>query len=243
MTNRRFFTDSIDAAAGRAVLGAEEAHHARDVLRMKAGDAVNIFDGEGKEFSGVIANLQKSFAEIDSIHETQPSAPESSLDLTQGSVVIPGDKFDLVVQKAVELGVKTFVPLTSARCEIKPAALERKIPRWERIALDAARQCGRATLMKIAEPMDVTRFVADHAEQETMRIFFSEREGGKLGLLTDPSKLVFVIGPKGGWDDEELAAARAAGFDIVTLGGRIMRAETASIALTAILQHRFGDIN
>jgi len=243
MSVRRFFSDSIDEARGRAELSSEEAHHARDVLRLKTGDALSIFDGEGREFSGKLLSLTKNFGEVGEVREIEPSAPESSLSITQASVVIPGDKYDLVVQKAVELGVMRFFPLTSMRCEIKLKDIEKKLERWRRIALDAAKQCGRARLMQIGEPMDVKVFLKEMSAGSGRRMFFSEREGEKLVLEPSPETLVSVIGPKGGWDDLELIAARDSGFEIVTFGGRIMRAETASIALTAILQHRFGDIN
>jgi len=243
MSVRRFFSDSIDAARGRAELGSEEAHHARDVLRLKTGDALTVFDGEGREFSGKLLSLTKNFGEVGDLQQIEPAAPESPLSITQASVVIPGDKYDLVVQKAVELGVARFFPLTSMRCEIKLKDIEKKLVRWRRIALDAAKQCGRARLMQIAEPHDVKTFVKEMAGECDRRIFFSEREGKKLALDPTPKTLISVIGPKGGWDDSELAAARDSEFEMVTFGGRILRAETASIALTAILQHRFGDIN
>lgn len=243
MTIRRFFSDSIDPAAKRATLGPEEAHHARDVLRLKTGDDLSLFDGEGREFSGTLHSLTKTFGEVVDVSEIEPSAPESPLAITQASVVIPGDKYDLVVQKAVELGVMNFVPVTSMRCEIKLKDIDKKLARWRRIALDAAKQCGRARLMEIGEPQDVRAFLKDNAGNFGRRVFFSEREGSKLSFESRPETLLFVIGPKGGWDNSELAAARDSNFEIVTFGGRIMRAETASIALTAILQHRFGDIN
>lgn len=243
MTIRRFFSDTIDAATGRAILSPEEAHHARDVLRLKTGDAIDLFDGEGREFAGKLLSLTKTLGEVGEVHEIEPAAPESNLSITQASVVIPGDKYDLVVQKAVELGVVEFVPLTSMRCEIKLRDLDKKLTRWRRIALDASKQCGRARLMQIGEPLDVKTFLKGISEGFDRRIFFSERDGGKLSFDQLVTTLVSVIGPKGGWDDSEITAARDAGFEIATFGGRILRAETAAIALTAILQHRFGDIN
>ncbi|MEZ5423315.1 MAG: RsmE family RNA methyltransferase [Pyrinomonadaceae bacterium] len=114
MSVRRFFSDSIDEALGRAELSSDEAHHARDVLRLKTGDALSIFDGEGREFSGKLLSLTKSLGEVGDLHEIAPAAPASPLSITQASVVIPGEKFDLVVQKAVELGVMRF--FRSHRC-------------------------------------------------------------------------------------------------------------------------------
>ena len=156
--------------------------------------------------------------------------------------MIPGDKYDLIIQKAVELGVVHFVPISSIRSEVKLKDLAKKLTRWYRIALDAAKQCGRATLMTIGEPKDVEEFLKEKTDAE-VKLFFSEREGATLPALNTPKSILTVIGPKGGWDDVELKLAKENNYLIVTLGGRIMRAETAAIALTAILQHRFGDIN
>lgn len=237
---RRFFASRDAFSEGSITLDTNETRHLRDVLRLKVGDEIAVFDGLGKECLARISAITKRSAVAVIISPTQPSAPESPLRLTLAPVVIPGDKFDLVIQKSVELGISHIVPLASLRGEVKLADAAKRITRWERIALDAAKQCGRATLMTIGEPEDVKSFLA---ETDGPAVFFSEREGGRLPEFEMPKALTVVIGPKGGWDDSELRAAHDRGIPIVTLGGRIMRAETAAIALSAILQHRFGDIN
>ena len=210
---------------------------------MKSGDEISVFDGEGSEFLCRVDHIGKRETTAVVIQKIEPSAPESPLRLTLASVVIPGDKYDLIVQKAVELGVVRFIPLSSVRSEIKLKDLSKKLIRWRRIALDASKQCGRARLMSIEEPQNLTDFLNTQRDQTDAKIFFSERDGAKMPDLKDPADLIAVIGPKGGWDDAEIESAQANDFSIVTLGGRIMRAETAAIALTAILQHRFGDLN
>lgn len=240
---RRFFSPDRNFASETVTLEVEETRHLRDVLRLKAGDEISVFDGEGREFSCRIDHVSKNETTAAIISEIAPASPESPLQLTLASVAIPGDKYDLIVQKAVELGAVHFVPLASARSEIKVKDLPKKLMRWRRIALDAAKQCGRARLMTIDGPRNVMDLVSTETDMDTARIFFSERDGSDLPELDKPGQMIAVIGPKGGWDDAELETARRNGFDIVTLGGRIMRAETAAIALTAILQHRFGDIN
>ena len=224
-------------------LDQDETKHLRDVLRLKIGDEIAVFDGQGNEFLCRIETIGKKESTAAIVKQIDASAPESPLQLTLASVVIPGDKYDLIVQKAVELGVVTFVPLASIRSEVKLKDLPKKLIRWRRIALDAAKQCGRARLMSIEEPQNVADFLAETIDYNCPKIFFSEREGAKLPELNASKELITVIGPKGGWDDTELKTAQANDFNIVTLGGRIMRAETAAIALTAILQHRFGDVN
>ena len=238
---RRFYLPEIDAESGRAVLEGTEHHHARNVLRLDVGDEISVLDGRGREFICRIDSIGKKATDLIIVEETRASAPESPLDLTLAAVAIPGEKYDLIIQKAVELGVATFVPLTSARCELKLKEISKKAGRWQRIILDASKQCGRAKLMQLEEPKEVVSFLngspADH-----LRIFFSERDGG--GFPSGKAqKITAVIGPKGGWDNAELEIAKNADFTIVTLGGRTLRAETAAISLTAILQHRFGDMN
>ena len=240
---RRFYAPKASFTATSVTLDQDETKHLRDVLRLKIGDEIAVFDGQGNEFLCRIEMIGKKESTAAIVKQIDASAPESPLQLTLASVVIPGDKYDLIVQKAVELGVVTFVPLASIRSEVKLKDLPKKLTRWRRIALDAAKQCGRARLMSIEEPQNVADFLAETIDYNCPKIFFSEREGAKLPELNASKELITVIGPKGGWDDTELKTAQANDFNIVTLGGRIMRAETAAIALTAILQHRFGDVN
>jgi len=238
---RRFYIPDIDAGSGRAALTGSEHHHARNVLRLEAGENVSVLDGRGREFVCRIESIDKKSAELSIVEETRASAPESSLDLTLAAVAIPGEKFDLVIQKAVELGVTTFVPLSSARCELKLKEIAQKYERWQRILLDASKQCGRAKLMELASPDQAENFLRSCAPDH-LRIFFSERDGGPFPAQHPITRITAAVGPKGGWDSAEIEAAKAANFTIVTLGGRILRAETAAISLTAILQHRFGDL-
>ena len=240
---RRFYAPKASFTATSVTLDQDETKHLRDVLRLKIGDEIAVFDGQGNEFLCRIEMIGKKESTAAIVKQIDASAPESPLQLTLASVVIPGDKYDLIVQKAVELGVVTFVPLASIRSEVKLKDLPKKLIRWRRIALDAAKQCGRARLMSIEEPQNVADFLAETIDYNCPKIFFSEREGAKLPELNASKELITVIGPKGGWDDTELKTAQANDFNIATLGGRIMRAETAAIALTAILQHRFGDVN
>lgn len=238
---RRFYLPDIDSESGRAMLEGTEHHHARNVLRLEPGEEVCVLDGRGREFLCRIDAIDKKRTELTILRETRAAAPESPLDLTLAAVAVPGEKYDLMIQKAVELGVTTFIALHSARCELKLKEIAKKAGRWQRIILDASKQCGRAKLMELAGPSEV-RSLLDSTPADHPRIFFSERDGSSFP--DEPAKrITAVIGPKGGWDTAEIDAARTAGFTLVTLGGRIMRAETAAISLTAILQHRFGDLN
>jgi 16S rRNA (uracil1498-N3)-methyltransferase len=241
---RRFYAPPENFRADKIILDADETRHLRDVLRLRAGEIVQIFDGAGKEFSCEVESVAKRETVLKSIAEVAPSAPESSLDLTLAVALLKGEKFDLTIQKAVELGVMKFVPLLTKRTDVKLKDAEKKLERWRKIVLEASKQSGRARLMKIETPTEFERFIKDSAFRHSGEnlILFSERGGESFSNLESAEKIIAVTGAEGGWEDAEIEAARAGGFQIVTFGGRILRAETAAITVAAILQNRFGDL-
>ncbi|HTK25844.1 MAG TPA: 16S rRNA (uracil(1498)-N(3))-methyltransferase [Pyrinomonadaceae bacterium] len=237
---RRFYAPTRNFEKVAAFLDENETRHLRDVLRLREGTEINVFDGEGREFLCEIVKLGKNRTELHITSEIPPTAPESPLDLTLAPALLKGEKFDLVVQKAVELGVRRLTPIVTYRCNIKLKDRSNKAERWQRIALEAAKQSGRARLMRIDEPIEFLSLL--NMDQRGEMIMFSEREGNSFDKVRTEKDIVAVTGAEGGWEDTEIKAARDAGAAIVTLGGRILRAETAPIAIVAILQHRFGDI-
>ena len=250
MTRRRFYAslDSFNADKSSATLNADETRHLRDVLRLTAGDEVYAFDGEGREFRCAIAEVDRTSARLRIIEEVTDASSESPLNLTLAVALLKGEKFDLVVQKATELGVTSLIPVITARADLKIKSAddaERKTSRWRRIVLEATKQCGRARLMKIERPVNFSDLVDQSVS--ALRLMFAERDGGSFAHVFEapaerPASVLALIGSEGGFSDEEIDQARAAGWKIVTLGGRIMRAETAAIAMAALLQHRFGDL-
>jgi len=238
---RRFYAPISNFADQIVSLSEDETRHLRDVLRLKTGDEASVFDGSGREFRCSISTIGKKISELAIVEEIQPTSPESPLELAIAPTVLNGEKYDLIVQKAVELGVSSLIPLITVRCDVKPKDAAKRLERWRRIALEATKQCGRAKLMEIREPIVFADFVEDPVA--TNVIMFSEREGSDFSVVRAASQTTALFGPKGGWDDAELELARKRDINVVTLGGRILRAETAAIALTAILQHRFGDVN
>lgn len=236
---RRFYAPPENFKNENVFLSEEETRHLRDVLRLRESETVKVFDGVNHEFVCKIEKIEKRQTVLKIIEETEPSAPESNLDLTLAVALLKGEKFDLVVQKAVELGVKNFVPLVTKRCDVKIKDADKKRERWRKIALEASKQSGRAGLMKIETPIDFEKFI----ETATgAKILFSERGGANFSEISEAKKITAVIGAEGGWEDAEIESASAKGFQIVTLGGRILRAETAAISMAAILQHQFGDL-
>ncbi len=239
---RRFFAGPEQFTGSDVVLAEEETRHLRDVLRLKAGDDVRVFDGGGNEFRCSIVEIRKAAASLKMIEQVEPAAPESDLDLTLAVSVYKSDKLDLVVQKAVELGVSRLSPLITARGEVKLGETAKRLDRWRKIALEATKQCERARIMEIDEVASLTDFIAGVSDDTGLRLIFSEK-GGDVLPESGSKKITALVGPKGGWDDFEIELATKGGFHPVKLGSRIMRAETAAITFAALLQFRFGDLN
>lgn len=236
---RRFFAPPTNFENNAVFLDESETRHLRDVLRLREASKIKVFDGAGREFLCEVVKISKSRTDLNICTETPPTAPESPLDLTLAPALLKGEKFDLVIQKAVELGVKRLLPLITQRCDVKLKDRSNRVERWQRIALEAAKQSGRATLMQIHEPID---FLSLLKTDTSKMIMFSERGGTRFEKVPVGKEITAITGPEGGWEDSEIETARDAGAAIVTLGGRILRAETAAITIAAIIQNRFGDL-
>lgn len=236
---RRFYAAPEQFQTENVLLSLDETRHLRDVLRLKETDEIRIFDGKGKEFLCRIERIEKAQTSLKILKETEPTAPESDLDLTLAVALLKGEKFDLVVQKAVELGVTNIIPLNTRRADVKLKETEKRLERWRKIALEAAKQSGRAKLMRIEKPIDFESFIK--AAKGTL-ILFAESGGESFSTIEKSEKITAVVGAEGGWEDLEIDSAKAVGFQIVTLKGRILRAETAAISIAAILQNQFGDL-
>jgi len=255
MTRRRFFAppSAFGPSLQSVSLAAEEARHLRDVLRLQLGDEVYVFDGRGQEFRCVVESSKRDFAELKILGSTEPARPESPLQLTLAVALLKGEKFDLVVQKATELGVVSVIPVVTKHADIRlrdASDAAKRVARWQRIALEASKQSGRAVVPEVRSPIGLETLMQTmkgEPEDAAAGVMFSERDGETLSgvfrsLSAKPSSITAVVGSEGGWADEELALARQSGWAIVTLGGRTMRAETAAIAVAALLQHLFGDL-
>jgi 16S rRNA (uracil1498-N3)-methyltransferase len=254
VSRRRFYAapEAFRHTPGQVTLSEEESRHLRDVLRLRAGDEAQVFDGEGREFACVVAEAggRKGAARLEVRERVEPPRPESPLGLTLAVALLKGEKFDLVVQKATELGAARVVPVETKRADVRLRderdALKRA-ERWRRLALEAAKQSGRARVPAVAEPVSFAALVGGATRAQEARVLFAEGGGAPLdSLLTAtgerPAAAAALVGPEGGWDEEEVAHARARGWAVVTLGGRTLRAETAAITVCALLQHLYGDL-
>lgn len=243
---RRFYAPPENFKGENILLNAEETRHLRDVLRLRIGEKVNVFDGTGNEFLCTIEQIGKSETDLQILEKVLPASPESDLDLTLGVALLKGEKFDLVIQKACELGVTRIVPLKTKRADVKikdEKEASKKIERWRKIALEAAKQSGRSKILIVEEITDFENFSSKYSDT---KIFFSERAGASFTEFVEQNSNIesvsAIVGSEGGWEDLEIEFAGRNGFQIITLGGRILRAETAAIAVSALLQNRFGDL-
>ena len=257
MTRRRFYAPptSFGPDEKSARLGSEETRHLRDVLRLHPGDEIYVFNGAGREFHCSVEVVAKDSTELRVISEVEPAHSESPLHLTLAVALLKGEKFDLVIQKATELGVKRIMPLVTERGDVRlrhnDDALKR-VARWRRIASEAAKQAGRALVPEITAPLKLRSLLMSPGKEtqpgmESVHLMFAEcsgtsLEGAMKSSARKPTEVVALVGPEGGWTDEELELARAGGWQIVTLGGRTLRAETAAIVAATLLQHRCGDL-
>jgi len=229
---RRFFV--ADLVASRVELTDEEAHHLIHVLRLGEGDAVALFDGNGHAANATVARIGSDVVEfeIGSPLETN----ESPIALTLGVAVPKGDTMSLIVQKLTELGVATIQPLVSDNSEMPGNAVMKHLERWQRISLEAAKQCGRSQLPCIENPKPFEALARPDAMVLTPGappLDSSEK------LSTNP---VVLVGPEGGWSAPELRLAKNRQLTVFGLGPRTMRTETAAIAAATLAQWLAGDL-
>ena len=244
MTRRRFYAPPAAFTDQTVTLATDEARHLRDVLRLTSGDEVYVFNGVGREFRCTVSEIKRDSTELRIDAEVEPAKPESQLQLYLCVALLKGEKFDLVVQKATELGVSKVVPLITRYADIHlrdETDAKKRVARWQRIALEAAKQSGRPFVPEISTPAAFDSVLAN--AKSDLRVMFSERGGGPLSGLTPAPSVTALVGSEGGWSDEEIEQSRAHNFHIITLGGRILRAETAAITATALLQHILGDLS
>ena len=230
---RRFFTDDI--ANQTATITGDDAHHISRVLRMKAGDALSLCDGAGHEYDAVITSISQD-AIVCALGEKRESAAESPVQVTLYQCLPKTGKMELIVQKCTELGVFAIVPVVSARCVVVPNKdFEKKRERYHRVALEAAKQSRRAMVPDVDPLTEIKRI--DPAEYDLFLVAYEDESGRTLKQAlrktTAPRTIALLIGPEGGLEEGEVARLIGAGAVSVSLGKRILRTETAGMAMLA----------
>lgn len=225
----------VDSIAPAVTVAGDEFHHAIRVVRARVGEGIELFDKAGKSARGTIETIEGNYA-IVRVDEELPSR-ESPLAIHLAMAVIQLEKFELVLQKATELGVRSIVPLLTDRLELRKERFAGKMNRWQKIVFEAVKQSGRAVTPRLEEPQPFATVIA----RDGAKMFFdADTEPSPWPpSLTD---VTLFIGPEGGWSDDEIAAARQHECAFARLGPRRLRAETAAIVACTVVGARYGDI-
>ena len=244
MTSNRFFIKKDQLHFPRAILMGEEHHHLSAVVRIQPEENIWLFDEEGKSYLARVEEVKKNETHLFIIKRVAENKPTSWITLAQ-AFIKPG-KMDLVVQKATELGVMSFIPLVTQRTLVKKEyEIEKKLIRWKRIALEASKQCGRNRLPELHSPQTLGTFLKELGRSKKFYLNHNTKQKLKDVLISfsgkespsPPDAVVILTGPEGGWTDEEERDILRHDFEAVCLGSLTMRSETAAIAATAMINH------
>jgi 16S rRNA (uracil1498-N3)-methyltransferase len=227
MANR--FYANCPLAPGPVVLTGAEAHHLATVMRCRPGDAVCVFNGDGAEYPAIVVEVHKRQVVLEVSRHHNPQR-ELTFRLEVAAPMPKGDRGDFLVEKLTELGVTRFVPLKTQRSVVHPR--DTRLEKLQRTVIEASKQCGRNLLMEVGPLTDWADYCRD-AELPSLRLL------AHPGMDSPPSRgdadVTVAVGPEGGFIDDEVAAAQAAGWRGVGLGPRILRVETAALALAVLV--------
>ncbi|NTV15638.1 MAG: 16S rRNA (uracil(1498)-N(3))-methyltransferase [Desulfobulbaceae bacterium] len=243
---RRFFLGNQLPNEGLLSITGPEVHHLKNVLRLKPGAMVILFDGQGHEYEVELEQLGNHEISARIISQRQETADRCRVSLAQG--LLTGQKMDLVVQKATELGLATIIPFTSRYCTVREASAN-KVLRWQRIAREACKQCNRTREPEILPVITLQECLEKTKAHDLTVIFWEKEQTNNLEDLRElitsqsPSSLLLLIGPEGGLTGEEVAQAQDKNAHSIGMGRRILRAETASLTAAALVQYLVGNLS
>lgn len=242
---RRFFISPEQLIQPVPQLTGPDAHHLRSVLRLKKGDPIIVFDGNGNEYKTRIAEIEPDKVDLAQLVPV-PGDAESPLRITLAQGFLKDKKMDRLVRPLTELGIDRWIPFRAGRSVSIPdeKRLQARCQRWRKLSLEALKQCGRSRMMTIVPEASLGAVLAHALEDDLKIIFYEGTTSILLGKITNhqPQRAMVIVGPEGGFAPEEVAEAEAQGFHAVGLGPRILRAETAALAASALVQYHFGDI-
>ncbi|MFZ5563823.1 MAG: 16S rRNA (uracil(1498)-N(3))-methyltransferase [Thermodesulfobacteriota bacterium] len=244
---RRFFTGTALTPGAACVLSGPDANHIKNVLRMKPGDELWLFDGAGMEFKAVIRALGADGVEVE-ITDALACASDPPICLTLAQAFLKDKKMDTLVRQATELGVSRWIPVFTQRAIPRPDARRAasRVERWQAIAAESLKQCQRGWLPEITAPVPFDELM-DQADAWDLKIIFADRNERRLKVTLPPPgntnrQVLIMIGPEGGFTPQEISRATRKGFIAAGLGPRILKADTATVAACAIVQHLMGDM-
>ena len=240
----RLYTPQVFIQGEELSVTGQTAHHIANVLRIRSGAPVSVFDGKGCEHRAIVKTIKRSEIILE-IAEAIEARQESSLDITLLQGIARNDRMDFILQKAVELGVKTIQPLWMQRSQarLKGNRLEKRCKHWQGVISSACEQCGRATLPQLGTVMNYSDWMTSKHGRGLHFLLQPDSDTG-LGALQPPAGEIHVLaGPEGGLNADEQLLAKSAGFLGIRLGPRILRTETAALAALAGMQTLWGDFN
>jgi len=236
-----FYTLPENIAGNQVKLSAEEARHIIRVLRHKAGDRIQVVDGEGNEYRCVITKIGRGEVQAEVMSQTR-RARETVAEVTLAASITKGTKMDAMVEMATELGVSQIVPLVTMRtiARLTPA----RVQRFRHLAVAALKSSTRTMLPKIKPPEEFEQFLKESGHFDLKLLAYEEEKRVRLHevMTASPRRVALVIGPEGGFSETEVAAAQARGFRTFSLGPRRLRAETACIAGLALLLYELKEL-
>ena len=248
MAAHRFYAPQASRIGQTVALPPGEAHQLRHVLRLGRDATVQAFDGRGREFVARVQAIDRNGVSIRTVEAVAP-AREPAVELVLALAVLKGRTTGAVIRDATMLGARTIQPITTARSPAGSAAagLDRAVGRWQAIAIASAKQCRRAVVPAVAPPLPFAELVA--RGPGGLGIMLVEPAGAvphaSIRTVADrppPARATIAVGPEGGWTDTEVEAAAGAGFRLLTLGSRTLRADAAPAAALAILQYVWGEL-
>lgn len=240
MSGPRIFTPASLNENTTVSLDDQAVTHLVRVLRMKTGDALRLFNGNGVEYQAEleVESKKTAHARVSSVIREDAPLP---LAVHLGQVMSKGDRMDFVVQKATELGVSDITPLISERCDVrlKGERLDKKIEHWQKVAISACEQSGRNTVPVIHPPLPANEWA--QSVTADVKLVLHPHNQKPLKAETNPGTVAVLIGPEGGFTDLEVNQYQDSGFDGLLLGPRILRTETAALTALSVLQFVWGD--
>lgn len=242
MRKPRIYHPDILTVGQHVALHDDAANHIGRVLRMSAGQPVQLFDGTDRVFETEIVSADKKSVVVNVLSAT-PDDRESPLHIHLGQVMSRGEKMEFTIQKSIELGVSLITPLFSERCGVKLDAerLNKKIQQWQKIAIAACEQCGRNRIPQIRPAMDLEAWCAE--PEAGLKLNLHPRASASINTLPLPVERVrLLIGPEGGLTADEIAMTARYQFTDILLGPRVLRTETTALTAITALQVRFGDL-
>lgn len=241
MRNPRIHTPQPLASGATLALDEQASHHLARVLRFQVGNAITLFNGDGSEYPATIAAIDKRSVSV-TIGDAVSADRESPLPIHLGIAISKGDRMDMVVQKAVELGVAQITPLISERVEVRLQGerAEKKLQHWQGIVIAACEQCARNRL-PVLNPITSLHDWIGSIEADK-KFVLHHRSEANLGEITRPRSVALLIGPEGGLSETEIAAAERKQFASLRLGPRVLRTETAPLAALTVMQFAWGDL-